>query len=266
MEMDIRDVAMAALYTIGKENKTIISWDDVARYAEILEKRLRTNIGLVSTDNYDNDFFLDNVYCYVTSRNVYFSINPRIHPKQFKIKNIDELLLTSEEKVEFIKEYDETELIEAKKLVLNEYRNEYLVDINSLDEFLGTIPTSKILLGDFIAIYLLEYSRLCGNTLNAKTFEKDILVINKYLNKKGVHFINPDSFGLLALVNGKKCITKKANDFIISIDDVEEYNDTIISRVDINLYNYLKKLAEIYIIDSVLDPEMVFEEQNKKDI
>lgn len=264
MNLDIRDVAIAALHTVNKENKTIISWDEVARYAELLEKKFDKQITLISKDDYDNESFLDNVYCYTTSRNVYFSINPNIHPKQFK-NNIEELLLNGDETIEFMKGYKEEELKEAKKLVLNEFRNEYLVGINSLDEYLGTAPESNIFLSDFMAAYILEYSRLCGNVLNIKQFETAIQDINLYLNSKGIHFINPDSFSLLVfLVNNRNYISKKDNSLIINIDNVEEFNDNVISKININLQGYIKKLAQIYIIDSVLDPEEVFE--NKKDI
>lgn len=265
MKLDIRYIAMAALHTIGKENKTIISWDDLTRYVELLEYKFKTNINLVTKDDYNSKLFLDNVYCQVTSKNVYFSINPRIHPKQFKLTD-NELLLNDEDSKKFIEGYNEQECQEAKKVVLNEYRNKYLVDINSLNEYLGTAPEFNIFLGDFMAVYILEYSRLCGNVLDGKQFEKAIQDINRYLNNKGIHFVNSDSFSLLAFLINKNYISKKDKSLIININNVEEYNDIVISKVNVNLYNYIKKLAQIYIIDSVLDPEVVFEKQNNYQI
>jgi len=265
MKLDIRILVIAALATVAKEKgKTVISFNDLIKYKELLEKKYEMNFDLAYTDKFNESLYQQNIDCRITNGNVYFSIKFDTHPSELNNMINQNLLLNDDDTKKFTSEYDSSnELI--KKQIADEYLDERLESKNSLEEFLGKSPSKNIFFEDFMAIYILQYSRFCGNIIDNNKFYEDIEKISEYLNEKNITFVNPNKFNLfIFLRRNSKYINMNNGTISINIDDIRSYYESTIKSIKPELYNYISNLLEIYMIKGSFNPDLLF--QNKKDI
>jgi len=91
MNIDVRKVIVNTLFTIStKSGIKTITWDDVANYIYMLEKKSKRKVQLV----YDSNFNISEYEKLITPRveedNVYFDLNPN---NKFSTKIVDLWLL-----------------------------------------------------------------------------------------------------------------------------------------------------------------------------
>ena len=260
MKIDIRNLVIAALSTIAKEKgKTVISFNDVMVYKELLENRYKTKLYLNYTDSFNDELYQQNIECRMTNGNAYFSINFDTHPSELASIVNHNLLLNEQETKKFVSEYDSSNDM-IQKQVANEYLDERLEKANSLDDFLGKAPFGNIFFEDFMAIYILQYSRFCGNIINNDKFYEDIEKISNYLKSRNITFVNPNKFNLFVFLRRNSEYVKMNNETIsINIDDISSYYESAIKNIKPDLYIYISNLLELHMIKGSLNSDLFFE-------
>lgn len=260
MKLDVRTLVIAALATIAKEKgKTVISFNDLIKYKELLEKKYKIKFDLGYTDNFNESLYQQNIDCRITNGNAYFSINFDTHPSELANMINQNLLLNGDDSKKFASEYDNSnELI--RKQIADEYLEKRLENKSSLNEFLGKKPFANIFFNDFMAIYILQYSRFCGNIIDNDKFYKDIESISKYLRTQNIQFINPDKFNMFVFFRrNSKHVKMDSSKITINIDNIRTYYENAIKNIKPELYSYIANLLEVYMIKETLNPELFFE-------
>lgn len=227
MNIDVRKLIVNTLFTISvKTERKSISWDDVAKYVCLLEKKLGKKINLINTDEFNTTEYEKYVITRVEKDNVYFDLNPKFYNKKF------------------------TKSIVDIRLLLDENSNNELTGRDRI--YKKTCGINSVSFNSLFKLFMYIYIKRFGKSIDRNDFWCIFTEIKNTLNKCGVEIKNATKLELFRTVymyDKSQKFNLKDNNVNSNITDFNKFEYEATYSFDNETLKFLTKVIEYHLIN-----------------